>query len=147
MLTVKKKNITLLLIAILSLSICFSQHFKPHETKMLNSFGLVLKPDTQINKNHLIDFKTILKKERKRKSNKTAGIILSSVGVFSTSLGILVLSRPAGDGMGKGIQESIGGLLVGAGLVSGGISIPLFNSASKKRKQRDKLIEKYTVKN
>jgi hypothetical protein len=138
------KTLTTLLV-IFIFSNCFSQDFKQYEIKRLNSFGIELKSDNQMNESYTLDFSTILEKERKRRTNKTVGIILTSIGALSTSFGILILSNKSENGEGRAIQEAVGGMFVGAGIISGGISIPLFNSAKKKRKERDKLIEKYVI--
>lgn len=132
------------LLAICIFSNCFSQDFKKHEIKRLHSFGIQLEPYKQMNEHYAFDLSTILKKERKRRTNKTVGIILTTIGTLSTSFGVLILSNRSENGEGRAIQETVGGMFVGAGIVSGGVSIPLFISAKKKRKERDRLIKKYT---
>ena len=43
----------------------------------------------------------------------------------------------------EGVGQSIGMMFVAGGIVSGGISVPLFISSSKRKKERNKLIELY----
>ncbi|PKB43056.1 hypothetical protein AX016_1239 [Cellulophaga sp. RHA19] len=138
-----KTLVTLLVIFVFSN--CFSQDFKHFEIKRLNSFGIELDLDNQMNESYNFDLNTILKKERKRRKNKTAGIIFTSLGALTTSFGVLILSNKSGNDEGKAIQGFIGGMFVGTGIVSGGISIPFFKSTKKRRKERDKLIEKYVI--
>ena len=82
----------------------------------------------------------IIEKERKRRRKKTTGIILSSVGAITSAYGLIILSQES-DRKSKAIKETAGGILLGAGIMAGGISIPIFTSAKKKRKERDLLIK------
>ncbi|TXD52055.1 MULTISPECIES: hypothetical protein [unclassified Polaribacter] len=130
---------TLLLIVFLGITIkTYSQNFSNQSLKKLESFEInINKLD---NPKVYNDFNLILKLEKKRRNNKTLGIVLTSFSIVSTTLGIFVFSQ------GKGtITNSIGGAFLGAGIVSGCISIPLFNSSKNKRKQRDLLIRKYQI--
>jgi len=134
----------ILLILLLLISIkSFSQSFNEREIKRINYFGI--ETDSYDLNNHKIqtDFSGILKLNRKRKSNKTFGIILGSVAVLATSFGILALSAKNEDGMGKAILDTIGGISLGIGVISGGFSIKLFSSSKKRKKERDKLIMLY----
>ena len=134
------------IIIIFSLIICFksfSQSFNEREIKRINYFGINT-TEYDLNDNKIYtDFSEILKLNNKRKSNKTFGIVLSSVSLLTTSFGILALSSKKDDGMGKAIVDTIGGISLGVGVISGGVSIKLFNSSQKRKKERDKLIKLY----
>ena len=53
----------------------------------------------------------------------------------------MVISRSKNDQ--EGVGQSIGTMFVVAGAIELGISIPLFISSKKRKKERDKLIEYY----
>ena len=110
----------------------FSKDFKSHEIKRLNALGLELEFNSKMDKTQISDFKTILEKERKRRKKKTTGILLTSIGLLSTSSGILVLSGKSEKGQGTAIKGTAGGIILAAGILSAGLSIPFFKSAKKK---------------
>ena len=122
---------------------CFSQTFKNFEIKKLNSFGINIDSIDLSNNVNQLNLKAILKKDRRMRKNKTAGIILTSLSVLSTSFGILILSRKNVTGEGEAFNELFGGMFIGGGVLGGGISIPLFNSSKRRRKERNKLIKFY----
>lgn len=144
MLLIMKTLTNLLVIFIFSKGV--SQNFKPYEIKKLNSFGLEYKSSSQLNESYILDFNSILIKDRKIRTNRTVGIVLTSLGALSLSSGILILANKSKNGEGRAIQETVGGMFIGAGVINFGISIPLFNASRKRIKERDKLIEKYTRK-
>jgi len=92
------------------------------------------------------DLNKILILDKKRKRNKRTGIILTSLSILATAYGIVALTYDkADDGTGRAIQETIGGISLGLGVVNAGISIPIFKSSKKKKIERDKLIEKLNM--
>lgn len=133
------------LVILVALFVCtnsFSQDFKNYEIKRLKSFGI--NPDTtefNFAANYL-DFKTILKKERKRRTNKTVGIIFASVGAITVISGLNNRSTST-DEQGGGIGQFIQDLFIGVGVIELGVSVPLFISSHKRKKERDKLIQLY----
>ena len=133
---------TLIVSAILLFStICFSQNFKTYEFKRLNSFEINL---DAIDLNYSTDYlklKTILEKDKKRRTNKTAGIILTSLSALTTTFGFVLISNHKNDE--EGVGQSIGTMFVVAGAIKLGVSIPLFISSKKRKKERNKLIEYY----
>lgn len=120
----------------------YAQYFEPSEIKTLNSLGLELNLNAIGNENHIQSLETILNKERERQKKKTTGIVMIAIAALSTSAGILVLSGNSEDGQETAIKGTIGGVCIGAGVISGGISIPFFKSAKNKRKERDQLVQK-----
>ena len=136
-----KKGTIILLILISFKS--YSQSFNEREIKRINSFRIQTS-SYDLNDNKIqTDFSSILIMNRKKKSNKTIGIILGSVSVLTSSIGIIALSAKKEEGMEKAIVDTFGGISLGIGVISGGISIKLFNSSKKRKKERDKLIEFY----
>ena len=95
--------------------------------------------DTQLTN----DFREILRAERKRKVNKTMGIILSSLSAVSLGVGTAVITTPS-ESMAENVLADItGGFLIVTGVIEGGFGIPLLLASNKRKKQRDKLIQKY----
>ncbi|WP_439131896.1 hypothetical protein, partial [Polaribacter sp.] len=94
--------------------------------KKLESFKINVNKFKLDNPKVYNDFNSILKLEKIRRNHKTLGIVLTSFSMVSTTLGIIAFSQ------GKGaITNSIDGAFLGAGIVSGGISIPIFSSSKK----------------
>jgi len=136
------KKLLILTTLLVSLN-CFSQTFKAYEIKKLNSFGINLDSIDLSNNVSQMDFNAILNKDKKMQKNKTTGIILTSISVLSTSFGILILSRKSANGEGKAFNQIFGGLFIGSGVINAGISISLFNSSKKRKKERNALIKIY----
>ena len=83
------------------------------------------------------DFSNILRLNRKKKSNKTFGIILGSVSILTSSLGIIALSAKKEDGMGKAIVDTFGGISLGIGVISGGFFYKNYLTLQKKGKKKE----------
>jgi hypothetical protein len=126
---------------ILLINICSAQTFNQKEIKRLNSFGISLNNFDLNDQSNYLNLESILKKDKKRRTNKTFGIVLISLGALTTTFGTLVFTNSKDDN--NGIGQSIGGIIVAIGAVELGISIPLFISASKRKKERNEIIEKY----
>ena len=79
----------------------------------------------------------ILKLERKRKTNKTIGIVLTGISVSGMILGGVLLSK-------KNIVTDVyGEMMLAGGLIYGGISIPFWVSSKKRKQERDELIKMF----
>jgi hypothetical protein len=129
-------------------NICSAQTFEQKEIKRLNSFEINLNNIDLNDQSNYLNLKTILEKERKRRTNKTFGIILTSLGALTTTFGTLVIANSKDDnngviGQSNGIGQSIGAMIIAVGAIELGISIPLFISTSKRKKERDELVLKY----
>jgi len=79
----------------------------------------------------------ILTLERKRKTNKTFGIVLSGISVSGMILGGVLLSKK------NNATDVLGKMMLGGGLIYGGISIPFWVSSKKRKQERDELIKMF----
>lgn len=75
----------------------------------------------------------ILILDKKRKTNKTIAITLSSIAISGLILGSTLYTK------GDGISELFGDIIVRSGVVYGAISIPFWVATDKRRKERDEL--------
>ena len=80
-------------------------------------------------------------KDRKRKITKTTAIIFTSLSILSTTFGAKLITDNKNSE--EGVGQSIGTIFIAGGVASAGISIHLFNFTSKRKKERNKLIELY----
>jgi hypothetical protein len=65
--------------------------------------------------------------------------------ILSTAFGVKLISDNKNSE--EGVGHSIGVMFVTGGVISAGISVPLFISSSKRKKERDKLLELYKERN
>ncbi|TDD75153.1 hypothetical protein [Flavobacterium caseinilyticum] len=135
-----KKTLTTLMILLLT-TFCFSQTFKDYERRRLNSFEINLSSIDLNNSTNYLNLVTILEKDKKRIRNKTIGIVLTSLSALATTFGIMVISNSKNDR--EGVGQSIGTMFIAVGTIELGVSIPLFISSKKRKKERNKLIEYY----
>jgi len=137
------KFILILLIGLISLSIS-AQELKKGELNKISKLGINTGDLNIYDEKLTNDFREILRANRKRKSNKTVGIILSSLSAISMGLGTALLVTPSeSEGHGKAYRDVIGGFMLGTGIIEGGIGIPLLFVSKKRKRERDLLIEKY----
>jgi hypothetical protein len=102
----------------------------------INTDSIALK-----NSLNYLNFKTILVNEQKRKTNKTLAIALTSLSALTMTYGAKIISSSRNDK--EGLGQTIGTMFIAAGIVQLGVSVPLFVSSNKRKKDRDKLIELY----
>lgn len=121
------------------------QEFTNKEEKRLSKIGIEISDIDSIGKQLNNDLDKILSLERKRKSNKTSGIILTSLSAFSLGLGTAIIATPVdSDGHEMAFRNLAGGIFIASGAIEGGIGIPLLFVSKRKRKQRDLLLSKYS---
>lgn len=130
---------------------CFylhAQRLKPKEIQKLSSLDLQYDIAAWHDEQVYLDFKKIIRYNKKTKGKKIAGFVVGGVGAaaLAGSLSILnskVTNRDTGEEETPLTASIIGApmLIVGAGCI--GTSIPLFISSSRSRKRRDKLIASY----
>lgn len=143
-----KKITTSLVIALLFTLVGNGQTLNPNQIKKIESFGINYNLLTTENQNIETDFLEIIKKEQKRKKNKTLGYIFGSLGVLTTTSGILVLSKVDNNNTQDNLNEGdalltvFGGIVAAVGAIELGVSIPLFVSSKKRKKERNALILK-----
>lgn len=135
-----KKTLTTL-ITLLLLTNGFSQTYKEYELRRLNSFGIHLDSVEINNAAKPLNISAILEKEKKRRTNKTSAIVLTSLSVLTTTYGALLFSASKNEQ--EGLGKSISLMVMTVGVIELGTSIPLFISSNKRKKERDKLIELY----
>jgi len=128
-------------IAILILLFSFysgiSQTLSEKEIAKLNSLEIKTEKLNLENTTIQKDLNEILKLERKRKKNKTIGIVMTTISVSGMILGGALLSKD------NGLTDVFGGMMVAGGAVYGGISIPFWVSSKKRKKERDELIKMF----
>lgn len=121
------------------LSISYGQALEKRQIEKIQGFGIDYQSNIQKDPNIDMDFLSILETDRKRKKNKTFGIILSGVGLLTTAYGTTAFTSEQVNPY----SVIVGGVITGIGLVEMGVSIPLFQSSKKRKKERDKIIGTY----
>ena len=138
-----KKAILISILLVVCLK-SFSQSFNERQVKRINRLGIKTNL-YDLNQDKIqADFSKILKLNRKRKSNKAFGITMGFVSILTTAVGTaLLFSNDKGSPMGYFLGRIIGVSSLGVGVVSGGISIKLFNASKKRKRERDTVINSY----
>ncbi|MDV7187916.1 hypothetical protein R3X25_11545 [Lutibacter sp. TH_r2] len=134
------KNYLLILLSFISMN-NYSQILNERKLNKIESFGINLTNFNQNEQKVINDWNLILDKDWKRKKTKTAGIVFTSLSILSTAFGAKLISDNKNSE--EGVGHSIGVMFVTGGVISAGISVPLFISSSKRKKERDKLIKLY----
>jgi len=114
-----------------------SQSLSEKEITKLNNLSIKTESLNLNDLNIQKDLNEILKLERKRKTNKTVGIILTSLSLVTLTAGIIDVSGK------NDLNQALGYAGIVAGAIEGGISIPFWNSSKKRKKERDKLLKKF----
>lgn len=134
------KRITLFLFILLSYTVN-AQTLSEKKIDKLNALSI---NTDRLNLNDITIQKSlneILKLDRKRKTNKTFGIVLSSISAVGIISGLLLVSRRNSQTTGHDFATPIGGIIIAGGVAYGGISIPFWISSSKRKKERDELMK------
>ncbi|SHG98387.1 hypothetical protein SAMN05444372_112113 [Flavobacterium micromati] len=139
------KKTLLTLSMLLVFNNCISQSFKKYELRRLSSFEIETETNDIYQTKNYLDLKNILEKEQIQRTRKTEAIIFASLSILTTAFGAITYSNSRNAE--NGIGQSIGTLFMGIGVVKSGISIRLFVSSNKRKKQRDELIESYKIQN
>ncbi len=84
-----------------------------------------------------------MKFERKRKINKTFGIIFTSIAAIGIIGGTILIQQSKKTKEGHDFQGIFGGLGIASGVVYGGISVPFWVCSKKRKKERDKIQIQY----
>ncbi|MGV6830096.1 MAG: hypothetical protein ACWA5P_00860 [bacterium] len=129
-------KIKLLLVLLFGCSLTFAQQLS--EEELLNLSDLNINAQTlEINELEIQkDLKSILELDQKRKTNKIVAISLTTAGLLTIVTGATLESDELGF-----VTDALGDVFVVAGIVTTGISIPFWTATSKKKKQRDQLID------
>lgn len=83
------------------------------------------------------DLNQLLLLDKKRKTNKTLGIVFCSSAVVSLAAGSILLNKE------HPTADVVGGIMLAGGLMYGGVSIPFWVASKKRKNERDKLLELY----
>tara|TARA_R110002167_G_scaffold23281_13_gene82750 strand:- start:658 stop:1158 length:501 start_codon:yes stop_codon:yes gene_type:complete len=140
-----KTRVLLLFLAISTLS-TYGQEFRERHIQKLESLGIPYNPEYSTNAQATKDLHQVLYFDFKRKAKITTGSVLLTVGLGGLIGGILLINDESNNGKAHAPREvevitGIGCLALGATGV--GISIPMFISAKKHKKNRDELKKTY----
>lgn len=103
-----RKRILLLLLITISLN-SFSQSLKNRDIDKIRKLSITSTYDLTSQKT-TTDFSTILKLDRKRKTNKTFGILTTSLAALSYGYGAMILiSNKDTEGTSKAVSNILGG--------------------------------------
>lgn len=109
----------------------------------MKSFGIDYEQIIGDNASYSDELRLILEKDRMYNKNKTVGFALGGLGILTAAGGILIISERDGNGLSRAI---VGGGIIALGAIEMGVSIPLFSSSNKRKKERDKLISRFNPK-
>ncbi len=91
------------------------------------------------------DLSRILEIDRKRRTNKTFAIVFTSLAAIGIGAGAYMIYEGNRNDEGYGFVSSFMGTfyIIGSTTVYGGISIPFWIGASKRKRERDRLIDEF----
>ncbi|SEC83848.1 hypothetical protein SAMN04489761_3731 [Tenacibaculum sp. MAR_2009_124] len=112
-----------------------SQELTEKKISILNRLDLKTEPLNLNDSNIQKKLNRIITLEKGRKTNKTAGVILTSLSAICITTGIIGVAYR------EKFTKHLGIGVMSLGIVKAGVSIPLWNAAEKKQRERDKLIE------
>jgi len=115
-----------------------SQEFKERHIRKLENHGIIYKTEYSFSEQATKDLHQILHYDFKRRAKKTVGFSLLTVGMGGLVGGVLLMNQNSNN---SGAPQSfiLGVFCYAAGAAGVGTSIPLFVSAGKSKKNRDKL--------
>ncbi len=117
----------------------YGQSLETKQIEKIQEFGIDYQSNMQADPNFNTEFQNILELDQNRKKNKTWGIVLSGLGLLTTAYGTTAFTGEQANPY----STIAGGALIAIGLAEMGVSIPLFKSSKKRKRERDKIIEKY----
>lgn len=135
---IKTISICMFLIAC---STIHAQEFKERHIKKLENLGIQYKTEYSFSQEATKELHQLLHYDFKRRAKNTVAASLLTVGVGGLVGGIFILKDQ--NEYTSWITQIGGGLVLAVGTAGIGTSIPLFISAKKSRKRRDKLKMKY----
>lgn len=121
-----------------------AQNYDLRETELLYSFEVdinkldVNNTDTHYNLNAILDA------EKKRSSKRVGGVALAIPAVVSTLGGVgILIDGETSILFDKKSKNTIGGLFLGLGIVTGTLSVSLFKKSKRKKQDRDIRIRRF----
>lgn len=133
------KKITLIIL-LFSFFNGLSQSLSEKEITKLNKLSIKTENLNLNDINIQKDLNEILSLERKRKINKTVGIIFTSLSIITLTIAAVGVPSVSEK---NDLNQALGPTVIVAGFIHGGISIPFWNSSKKRKKERNKLLKKF----
>lgn len=127
----------ILIILLFSFFNGLTQSLSEKEILKLNKLNIKTESLNINNFNIQNDLNRILKLEKKRKTNKTVGIVLTSLSVSSMIFGGIFVSK------GNATIDAYGATMIAVGVFYGGVSIPFWVSSKKRKRERNELIKMF----
>lgn len=127
-----KKLVTLIVILLFFNG--FAQSLSNTEIAKLNRLSINIEHLDFDNLSVQKDLNDILKLEKKRKTNLTVAIVLSSIAASGVILGGTLFNTK------NTISDTLGGVIIAGGVLYGSVSIPFWIASHKRKKERNRLI-------
>lgn len=134
-------KILTLALTLFCFSTAFSQEINRHEIKRLDRLGVSLDSIDRSDELDVLNLEALVKSDLQYRRRKRAGFILAGAGALITIVGIATIVNNDAEYEAKAYASMIGGAVITLGAGSAGLSIPLFNSSQKRKRQRDALIK------
>lgn len=131
------KQLLITLALMFSFGVVNSQELSKKELIKLNELNVQTESFDLKDQDIQDDLFQILELENKRKTNKTVGIILTSLSAVSLLVGVSLVSSD------KHLDQAAGIIHISGGVLYGGVSIPFWNASKRRKKERDRLIKRY----
>lgn len=119
-----------------------SQELTPLEKESLDKFNIKVDSLDYTHELDVFELQALVKSDLDYRRKKRSGFIVAGAGALLTTTGVLLFTQRDGSVDTYPLEDLAGSasIILGAGCI--GATIPFFNSAKKKRRQRDALIEK-----
>lgn len=133
-----------LLVLLFSFTYGFSQKYPEERLELLKELNVNIENLNIKDRKTQLKLNEIISLDKRRKSNKTLALITTGLSVASFVTGGLILSDNEEK---ETLTNIVGGTIIASGFVYGGISVPLWMHNSKRKKERDELIEEINNQN
>lgn len=133
-----------LLALLFSFTYGFSQKYPEERLELLKELNVKIENLNIKDRKTQLKLNEIISLDKRRKSNKTLALITTGLSVASFVTGGLILSDNEEK---ETLTNIVGGTIIASGFVYGGISVPLWMHNSKRKKERDELINEINNQN
>lgn len=131
---------------LLSAGLLYGQQMTPQQQKIVVQNGdFFLTNDINLGSyafdNDKLNFalNATLTAKRKEQNKRTAGFVFVGLGLTYLTVGLLVHKRDEVS-LGDGVNNFLSSTLIGFGVISAGVSAPLFIGARRKQAEKEKLL-------